>query len=34
MKTVSDRIFEVLKEKGMSQKEFSAKNRNCREHDQ
>lgn len=25
MKTVSDRIFEVLKEKGMSQKEFSAK---------
>ena len=25
MKTVSDRIFEVLKEKGMSQKEFAAK---------
>ena len=25
MKTVSDRIFELLKEKGMSQKEFAAK---------
>ena len=23
MKTISDRIFELLKEKGMSQKEFS-----------
>ncbi len=25
MKTISDRIFELLKEKGMSQKEFSAR---------
>jgi transcriptional regulator with XRE-family HTH domain len=25
MKTISDRIFEKLKEKGMSQKEFSQK---------
>ena len=24
MKTISDRIFELLKEKGMSQKEFAA----------
>lgn len=25
MKTISDRIFELLKEKGMSQKEFSVR---------
>ena len=29
MKTVSDRIFELLKEKGMSQKEFAAKTGNA-----
>lgn len=34
MKTVSDRIFELLKERKMSQKEFSKKTGDCRKHDQ